>query len=368
MSIYRRARMLLPATAIAVLAACQPRTVTMTPEEAQRVAQLTERMTPRCVGRYLIDLPVSFMLNNQWSAVIDGVKVDVRPMTKTMFDVSLATYRNRLEKTKLPLNGFPSLRSVTSAEDAIVFDKAFRDTSTDRASRLLERWGWKAGYKINATIEAFDGSFPEDANDSIAKQMRTNISDKSSILMSVYQRLGGRTETEIPMRPGFCIANGFLAGPPSENEESYVSFELAGSPDVWLNVASIPETAKEDTRLLERTAQVERDMMASGTQTIRKGAVKFGGAPFDEWLFKGRTPDRVPGTMFYLLGNESTPGLAHPFIRMQLFNGFRVPAPERTAEQSAQLQDLERASLSEAEAIGVWNKVAATVRLRPGAF
>jgi type VI secretion system secreted protein VgrG len=122
--IYRRTRMLLPATAIAMLAACQPQTVTMTPEETQRVAQLTERMTPRCVGRYLIDLPASFVLNSQWSAVIDGVKVDVRPMTKTMFDASLAAYRNRLEETKLPLNGFPFLRSVIKIETGVMFDMA----------------------------------------------------------------------------------------------------------------------------------------------------------------------------------------------------------------------------------------------------
>jgi hypothetical protein len=245
---------------------------------------------------------------------------------------------------------------------------AHSEASTGPASRKLEVWGWDKGFKFSANVAAFDGTFPEDVGSQFHRDQGSDVPSKLLELRAVFTRLRGRPETEVPREPGFCIANGFLAGPPSENEESYVSFELAGSPDVWFNVASIPETAKEDTRLLERTAQVERDMMASGTQTIRKGAVKFGGAPFDEWLFKGRTPDRVPGTMFYLLGNESTPGLAHPFIRMQLFNGFRVPAPERTAEQSAQLQDLERASLSEAEAIGVWNKVAPTVRLRPGAF
>jgi hypothetical protein len=366
MSIYRRTRMLLPATAIAMLAACQPQTVTMTPEETQRVAQLTERMTPRCVGRYLIDLPASFVLNSQWSAVIEGVKINVQPMTKAMFDVSLAAHKSKLsgqtivgEKT-LALTETRSLPS----DGGVVFNR-----SRNGESSVLRAWdavAWAGGYRISAVVDArdmskSDGAFKGDTR-------RTDLEEKFAVLLSVLTRLRGRPETEVPREPGFCIANGFLAGPPSENEESYVSFELAGSPDVWLNVASIPETAKEDTRLLERTAQVERDMMASGTQTIRKGAVMFRGAPFDEWLFKGRTPDRVPGTMFYLLGNESTPGLAHPFIRMQLFNGFRVPAPERTAEQSAQLQDLERASLSEAEAIGVWNKVAATVRLRPGAF
>lgn len=354
---------------VAALMGCQPnKAPPMTPDEAQHVAQLTERMSSRCVGRYLIDVPASFVLNSHWSAEIDDVSVDVQPMTKAVFDQSLNAYRRKLESTKLPLNGLPYLSAVVSIERGVVFDRANSDASTGRASRQLEAWGWNNGFKLSATVAAFDGTFPEDADSKFHREQGSNIPQKLRELKSVFHRLRGRPETEVPQEPGFCIANGFVAGPASENEQSYVSFQLDRSPDVWFNMANIQETGKEDSRLLERAAKTEREMQASDTQTIRKGVVTLGGAPFDEWLFKGPTPDRVPGTMFYLMGNEARPGLAHPFIRVQLFNGFRIPAPERTGEESALLKDLERATLSEAEAVGVWDRIVPTVRLRPGAF
>ena len=352
---------------VAALMGCQPnKAPPMTPDEAQHVAQLTERMSSRCVGRYLIDLPASFVLNSHWSAEIDDVSVDVQPMTKKVFDQSLAAYKEKLERKTIIGEKTPSLTEIRLLPNdaGLIFNRSRNDESS-----VLRAWdavGWSGGYKVSAVITARDMSMEETRFEGDTR--RTNIEERLGTLLSVYHRLRGRPETEVPQEPGFCIANGFVAGPASENEQSYVSFQLGRSPDVWFNMANIQETGKEDSRLLERAAKTEREMQASGTQTIRKGVVTLGGAPFDEWLFKGPTPDRVPGTMFYLMGNEARPGLAHPFIRVQLFNGFRIPAPERTGEESALLKDLERATLSEAEAVGVWDRIVPTVRLRPGAF
>ena len=61
----------------ALLVACSPQTTPMTPEEAKRVEALTAKMTTRCVGRFLLDLPAEFVLNSQSSTEIDGVKIEI---------------------------------------------------------------------------------------------------------------------------------------------------------------------------------------------------------------------------------------------------------------------------------------------------
>lgn len=351
---------------LALLVACQPKTVPMTPEETQRVAKFTERMTTRCVGRYLIDLPQKFVLNSQSVAEIEGVKVTVQPMEKSMFEDSLATHRARLERERIDGEATLSLTEVRQLPNGsgLAFNRS--RTGTSAVLRAWEVVGWINGYKLVATIDSRDMSKARTMLKDDTR--RTDVEEKFRHLMDVYSRLRGRTEFEVPKDQGFCIANGFVAGPPSEQEEAYVSFHLDGAPDVYFDVGANPEKLKEKERLLERGSQVEREMTSSGTQTIRKGMVEHGGIPFDEWLFKGPTPDRVPGTMFTLVGNEASPGVSHPFIRLELLNGFRIPAPERSMEESAQLKTLQRATLSEAEALAIWDKVTPTLRLRPGAI
>lgn len=362
---------LLVASALALLAACQPKTLPMTPEEAQRIALLTERMTIRCVGRYLIELPEKFVLNAQSVTEIEGVKIFVRPMARSRFDLLFDSRRRALEAAVQLGEKWPHLRRViplASPSVGAVFDRAESTDSTGRLSRTFELLAWQEGFEMKASINATDTTFAEYADDSVAKQLKTDVEEKLGHLLEVYGRLRGRVETEIPAERGFCFPGGFMKGVPSEDEQTYVPFHLEGSPDLYFHFAAKPERVKEKERLLERAGKVEREMNASGTQTIRKGVVELNGLRLDEWLFKGPTPDEVPGTMFTLVGNESSPGATSPFVRFELFNGFEIPAPERTAEESAQHKKLTRATLSEAEAVALWGKVIATLRLRPGAF
>ena len=85
---------LLPALALtlaAAVAACQPKAIPMTPKESQRVETINSNMTTRCLGRHLIDMPESFVLNSESSTEIEGVKIKVKPMDKLSFNYALET-------------------------------------------------------------------------------------------------------------------------------------------------------------------------------------------------------------------------------------------------------------------------------------
>lgn len=352
------------------LTACSPKAPNMNPEEAAYIERLMRQVVPRGVGRYLIDLPESLVINPVSSSEIEGVTIDVGSMSRAVFDARFDAYKSKLAQTKLPGTENPCLRSVTALPNQFIgaiFDRAEDATSSDRMARTLEIWAWKSQYFLTARINAVDTNFPEDAEDSIARQLTTDVPEKLDHLLRVFSRVRGRKDNEVPKEQGDCIANGFVAGPPNDQQAINVSYQLHGSPDLYFNFNHTTTVRERDT-LLERTAQVEREMQSSGTQTVRKGKRDINGLPYEEWLMRGPTPNGVSGTMFMLHGNETASDPAKPFVELGLFNGFRVPAPERTLEESAKLKNLEKASLTEALALGLWDRVTATLRPRPGAF
>lgn len=352
------------------LNACSPKASIMNPEEATFIDQLTQRRVTRCVGRYLIDLPELFLPNSMVDATFGGVKINVQPMAKADFQRRFDAYRIKLDQTRLPSSGLPFLHGVTpfrEGEEGGVFDRAESTADSYRVKRTLELWGWRNSFFFQLSLDAFNGTYPEDAGDAYVRSRGSNVPEKLDQLLKVYSRVRGRKDDEIPTDQGDCIANGFVAGPPSDQQAIDVPYHLQGSPDVYFDFNHTTTVRERDT-LLERTAKVEQEMQGSGTQTVRKGKRELNGLPYEEWLMRGPTPDRVPGTMFMLHGNETDLDPAKPFVELRLFNGFRIPAPERTLEEKAQLKDLEKATLTEAQAVALWDKVVATLRVRPGAI
>lgn len=358
-----------------MLTACQPKAIPMTPEEAQRVEALTANMTTRCMGRYLVDMPERFVLNPVSTTQIEGVKVAVQPMLKQHFEMALEAKKAELSRTRFRGNekDFPYVRSTTLLplpREGVVFDRA-RSVDTGRLGRSLEIFGWLDGYLITAYIESRDNTFPEDANDSIAKQLGNNTPEKLAHLLKVYERVSGRKDTEIPASPGLCIPNGFVAGAERQGQEADAVYHLDDAPDVWFGFGS-SDAIKEKTTLFDRTSDVERSMKDGGSKTLRKQKRTLHGQAYEEWLFVN-TPeqDDVRGAFFLMHGNELRTDPAQPFIEFKLHNGNRIPTPQMGMEEKDRLglfKPLTKATLSDAEALAIWDKVTATLRPRAGAF
>lgn len=272
----------------------------MTAEESQRVEQLSAHMSARCIGRYLIDLPAVFVLNSQSVTEIEGVKISVRPMTKENFEMAWATRGAELEKTVLLSSKLPMLRSIVplpAGQLGGVFDRA-EDKFRGRLGRTLELMAWKDGYQILGEIKATDNTFPEYETGSIAKSLKTDVPQKLSHLLEIYEKIRGRADDEIPNGQGFCFPYGIYEAASKEDEETYISYHLENVRDVYFHLGANPEKLKGQETLLERSASVMLEMKISGVETIRKGKVTYQALPYEEWLMKGPTPARVPGTMF----------------------------------------------------------------------
>lgn len=362
--------------AMLLLGACTPRyqVPEMTPEENRHIEQLTERMTTRCVGRYLIDMPETFILSVNNPATIEEIPVEVTPMSRSQFDYQLEQRTQELQKEHMDTHPDRPLLKGFEQTPANFIGRIFnrvKSGGTAEFGRVLELLAWKDGYRVDMQIEADDGRGTPEEGEPWMKDFPPNISEKSGLLLSIYSRVEGRKETVIPEGKGLCIANGFVRGEAIVEEELDISFDLRGAPDVSFHFSQLGNV-HEERSLLQRSTKVEKGMKISGTQTIRKGKKDIHNLPYEEWLMYGPTDDRVPGTMFTLNGYEVAEGADKPFVSLQLLNGFRIYAPSDLSDEQREalglLKDLEKATLSPAEALALWDKVIPTIRRRPGAF
>lgn len=363
-------RLLAVATMAAVLQ--QNSALSMTTEETQQIDALAARMTTRCVGRYLIDLPDAFVLNSESRSEVEGVKISVEPMPVAMFDVGFAARRKRLEATMQLGTGYPHLRGVTdlsAPSRGAVFDRAEAD-HTGRLGRMLELLAWRDGYEIKAAISATDNTFPEYANRSIAKQLGNDTPQRLAHLLSIYERIRGRREDEIPTQAGLCIPNGVVLGAQREKQMVGFVYHLRDSRDVFFT-ARTDDGVKESTTMLERTGPQEREMAASGHQVLRKGKRQIHGEEYEEFLAQGPAKDDVLGAVFNLHGNELREQPLQPFFVFRLRTGRSIPRPEMNLNEKDRLdlfKPLTKASLTPEQAMRLWDAVTPTIRHRPGAF
>ncbi|WP_192811592.1 hypothetical protein [Herbaspirillum sp. GW103] len=92
--------------------ACQAKSPVLTSVEKEHMRSISEKMTPRCFGRYLIDLPESFVLNTEGGQEIDGVTIDIKAQSETEFRQALEARKRVLESESHACH-YPSSVSAT---------------------------------------------------------------------------------------------------------------------------------------------------------------------------------------------------------------------------------------------------------------
>src|SRR5690606_11386987 len=170
-----------------------------------------------------------------------------------------------------------------------------------------------------------------------------------------------RADDEVPSEMGACIRHGFVKGKPGEEEMISIVYHLDGVEDVYFKVYT-DSGLQEDTTLLDRGAAIEAMLKHREGKTLRKGKRETFGIRSEEWLMALRTNDRIQGHDFTLEANSKIGSARTPLLIVDLSNGYRIPGPELSLEESAVRPPLTRATLSEAEAMALWDTVTPTLR------
>jgi len=334
----------------------------LTPQERITVTTLTALLKPRCVGRFLIDMPVDAPTDS--SAQVEGVTVEARKMTHDAYRTAMDKLSKKLNATK-SIDGFRYVYAdgeIEGIKDSRYFISLGKTYATD-SERLIEAYKWDRGYQIKLQISASDAK-----NSTYFKDMpsvrddpdMTDAPERTRRVVSMLGLIRGREEDDIPSEPGVCFMGGFLSGAATDTEKISLSFVLADMHDVGFSMDTY-SNIREETTLLQRT-DMNAAIKASDGRTIRKGQIELQGIQqAEEWLTDGLTTAKVRGHYFILEANSKTGSAATPLVGLEMTNGGRLPETDGDRQ-------LTQASLTEGEAVALWDAVSRSIRPRPNGF
>lgn len=335
-----------------------------------------KKMIPRCIGRYLVDLPEDWVLDPHGGQEIEGITVNVLPMPEAVFDKLLLSRRAQLERNYLPgLHKYPMLKEAATLQGnakGLLFDRAENDAGTSRMGRTLELLAWRGEYRILATVKATDTDFPEFANDAWIKESKTTTAERKAKLLELFSRIRGRHPDEIPAEKGACIINGFVSRAAADEEVITFLYHLKGAADVSF-LFNTDSTYTRDDTLTSRSANLEPLLGANQGRVLRSGSRIAGSVKDGEELLYRMLSDpnaerkRIMTYKFVFEANNATGSATAPLIRVDFSNG-EIMATGEQPEGSPSVHPIANATLSESEAISLWDAVIPTLRPRPGAF
>ncbi|WP_091785828.1 T6SS immunity protein Tli4 family protein [Paraburkholderia steynii] len=316
----------------------------------------------QCVGRYLIDIPHSSVVFG--SAKVTGVSIDSVAMSYESFRQEMTSRQATMTTTKSRF-GYKFLYEIGEVP-GIKNSKYFvslgdADAPSD-ATRVIEAFKWDRGYLIKARINASDFTKSKYATPEILQVMsiKADVAPKLRTVFDLIEKMRGRPDDVIPTEPGMCFVGGFLPGNAGDvGENPSVQFVLSNNRDVSVGFDTNAGIREAET-LLQRSSVIHQGLQQiSGARTIRKGGVDLVNGRAEEWLISGKTPLNVIGNTFTLEANSTTSSALSPLLTLDMETGttnafFNGP--------------LKSPSLSETDAITLWDAISRSVRARPDGF
>ena len=301
-----------------------------------------------CFGRFLVDLPKTVQVNGQRSEYMFG---------------AIETGRTP-PKQNIHQDGFVEMMKTREAElRAGKHEEKFtlvevRSTNLPKARIFkltkklisLSAFGFEA-YQSNGGVlfSMQQLSVGADGIDSVLKDLETRL----------LPNLRARKSNEIPGEPGFCIKEGFIAdnGKTEQYEKAGISFKFKEWPDVTVLV-SATRSSKLQPTLTERTSKpfpAEFAEAAKKIKVLRQGKRVVGPLQGEEIL------DSLPTEEGYFVHHfvwdtQGKPDSANePALYFKFETGVNPGNGSRTI----------RPSLTDKQAIELYDRIVNSIRLRP---
>ncbi|MGN5479811.1 T6SS immunity protein Tli4 family protein [Cupriavidus basilensis] len=324
--------------------------------------ELTAHLTPRCIGRYLIDMPADAHVFQ--SLRVKGVEIDAQPMTIDEYRRTMQERSNELSEAKSHF-GYRYLyadRAIEGIPDSRYFISLGSILKVLTACGSLKRIDGIGGIgsrcRSRRRMQRIRSISRTHSDAREASYMNT-LSVRSQLVTSMLSRARGRTDDEIPTEPGVCFQGGFLQGKALDQENTKTKFVLDSHRDVNVNIDTDSNIRSSDS-LLQRGAEIKEALSRNSGRTLRNGVVALQGLTAEEWLMAGTTTADVPGFHFALEANAPIGSPQSPLVNLVL----DVGAPNLLLKA----HEISRASLTEGESVALWDKVMPTLRPRPNGF
>jgi Tle cognate immunity protein 4 C-terminal domain len=280
-------------------------------------------------------------------------------------EVEYKTKKNRREQASY----FLSTLKINRHEQ--IFERLEDDEGT-LASRIVEGYKWSSGKAFKLTVSAIEISLKEREDAISYAKSGLDVGQRKKYISELLSRLRSRGLKEIPTEPGLCFDEGFLARKAQgevqlENDEEFkagVSFKA--HPDVSFDLKTYTSYASDTTFLDNK--DLDKLIAQNNGRVLRKGSVNITGiSQAEEWLAEGETDDgnpvngkRLRGHYFVLEANSMISSPLTPKFRITMRTGESILVDDKNTTTGA--------TLSDAQAIALWDAVSKTLRPRPSAF
>ncbi|WP_391529331.1 T6SS immunity protein Tli4 family protein [Photorhabdus akhurstii] len=338
----------------------------LTEKEKKVTTEMLENMQPRCVGRYLIDLPAGFENVANRGIFIGDARIETERLYPPEFEYRIEAREQELKKMQfVKPKDMPFLKKVYRLPDdmeGVIFDRN-ESSGIPGYARVLEAHLYSHGVAFIVTMEfteLSDDKYKEDRDDYIrggfSERQYNQLYQTLEKMKRLLSRISGRKDTEIPTEAGTCIPDGFITGSRDEKENMTFVYKRNESDHFTFSVEILNDLQEKD-HLLERLRGMEGMFLAMHAKIIRKEKREINGTYTEEILTTAPTekidePEtKIPGYKFILIANETIGDYKNPFVRINLRNDRLSATP-----------------FSENELIKFWDAVTSTFRKRPGAF
>ncbi|MEM8515348.1 hypothetical protein RCH14_004709 [Massilia sp. MP_M2] len=302
------------------------------------------KMKPMCVGRFLIDVPADAEVSYR-GAMISGWSIATYEETDEQFATRVEKKEAKLSNEKNERGG-PSLENTQQINKNGVHGKIH--VFGREWIRGLPDEPISENVRIEAMIRAKKHSF----------NLTIEYSDDNDLnkLAELATQFRSREENEIPTEAGYCFDGGFITEPlkVEQSERTTMFVGLNGHPDVSIALSMIAGITTPRT-LLQRDADAPTiNANRSRFHSLRRGARAFNSEPGEEILDRVHEFDGnyCHSFMWELIHNK-TDNVFTPLMSFELSTGSSQPG---TTVDS---------SLTDAQALALWDKMLSSLRVRP---
>lgn len=322
-------------------------------QDKQEVARVIGRMKTVCIGRFLIDLPAEAQYEFRGSR-IRGFDVAAFDESDSEFRARVLARKAQLEAVADKPGGHKNLelmRQVKNDHGAVghVFVHN-RDVTEGQSSDGLtvERFRYE-GISVEALLHGNGISIDISAADYDPNRVEN--------VMKLIGQFVPNPENRIPTEPGFCIDRAYIGEPLSadDGEQIMMAAWLPDRPDIQFRMILAAGTEPDRQGLLERGAASYAALNVGEQMRVKKLRARkrsIGGIIGEELIERIIEKRDVSVHSFWweVNGTKDNVLVPHVVFRMNTGHGDNGPVPS---------------SLSDVVALGVWDRIASSIRLRP---
>jgi hypothetical protein len=322
--------------------------------DEHEVAKMTEKMKTVCVGRFLIDLPEEARVALT-EPRIDGFDIETLVgETNEEFWTRVARREANIRTTPDRLGGNKNLESVRDVKtDSGLVGKIFvhsRKVTEGTAAKGLELEHYRyEGVAVEALVRANGVTIALSA-DNYDPRLIENMP-------KLVSKLVANPDNRIPSEPGYCIDLAYVRDPltAKQGEQIMMMANLPSHPDIEFRLMLSAGNKPADQGLLERGAESDARMSLDERMRISKlraAPRTIAGLTGDELVvrFDEENNSIVYSFWWEVNGTADNVFVPHFSFMMDTGKGNHQPVPS---------------SLSEGAAMGLWDKITSSIRVRP---